>query len=328
MTGRQQDRLVIMGGGSWGGALADQLARAAQPVTVLVRSSETAAALRAGRLPRLGDAPLSAGLDASTDPACLAGASAIFLVLPVSAHEEALGLIKSHARHNPPLILTAKGLVEDAKRGGLFLPEWVAGKAADLSLAMLTGPSFADEVVAGKPAALVLAAAETALAARLAGLFEGSNLRLYHSDDLVGAALGGAVKNVMAIAAGITVGLGFGDNARAGLMTRALAETARLAAALGADRQTIYGLSGLGDLILSSAGPHSRNMAYGLALGRGETVPAALAEGRYAAARLARRAAFEGVEMPIAEMVDRLVNQQAGLMDCVAELLARQTGAE
>ncbi|MBL6622108.1 MAG: NAD(P)H-dependent glycerol-3-phosphate dehydrogenase [Alphaproteobacteria bacterium] len=328
MTGKQQDRLVVMGGGSWGGALADQLARAGQPVTVLVRAPETAAALQAGRLPRLGNAPLSGGLEASTDPACLAEAAAIFLVLPVSAHAEALGLIKSQARHNPPLILTAKGLVEDAERGGLFLPEWVAARAADLPLAMLTGPSFADEVVVGKPAALMLAAAETALAARLAGLFEGSNLRLYHSQDLIGAALGGAVKNVMAIAAGITIGLGFGDNARAGLMTRALAETARLAAAVGAERQTIYGLSGLGDLILSSAGPHSRNMAYGLALGRGEAVPAALAEGRFAAARLVGRATFEGVEMPIAAAVDRLVNQQADLMQCVAELLARQTGAE
>lgn len=328
MAKPQANRLVVVGGGSWGAAIADQLARAGQPVCLLVRSEDTAAALARGRVPRLAGARLSAGLSASLDPACLAGAQAIFLVLPVSAHGAALEMITRHARHRPPLVLAAKGLVDDSQKGGLFLPEWVAERAPGFDLAMLTGPSFADEVIAGKPAALVLAADRASTARQLADYFLSSNLRLYHSQDMVGAALGGAVKNVMAIAAGITIGLGFGDNARAGLMTRALAETARLARAVGADSQTIYGLSGLGDLMLSAAGPHSRNMAYGLALGRGEAVPDALAEGRFAAARLVRRARFEQVEMPIAEAVDRLVNQGADLADCVAELLARATGAE
>ena len=165
-------------------------------------------------------------------------------------------------------------------------------------------------------------------ATQIQDAFEGSNLRLYINDDPVGVSLAGAMKNVIAIAAGCAVGAGFGDNAKAAILTRGLAEIARFAALMGAKPDTIFGLAGVGDLALTCAGPHSRNMAFGIALGRGEAPPPKLAEGSRTVAQLVSLARSKGVDLPITNAVDKLVNHDQNLYDVVANLLARRAGLE
>jgi glycerol-3-phosphate dehydrogenase (NAD(P)+) len=210
----------------------------------------------------------------------------------------------------------------------LLMPELARQMLPDSPHVILSGPTFADEVMLGLPAAITAASADKQAIAAIQQAFAGSHLRVYANHDPVGVAIGGAMKNVIAIAAGCAAGLGLGDNARAALITRGLAEMARFAAAAGAQPDTIYGLSGAGDLALSCAGPHSRNMAYGLALGRGETPPDGLAEGRHSVAVLAARGAALGVELPITSGVDSVVNHGADLRHVVASLLARRAGVE
>jgi glycerol-3-phosphate dehydrogenase (NAD(P)+) len=212
--------------------------------------------------------------------------------------------------------------------GARLMPELADAMAPGRPSVLLSGPSFADEVMRGLPAAVVAAGTDSAAVEMVQQSFRASQLRVYASDDPLGVAIGGTMKNVIAIAAGCAIGLGLGDNARAAIITRGLAEMARLAAAEGAEAETIYGLSGAGDLALSCAGPHSRNMAYGLALGRGETPDARLAEGRNTVAALAARGRETGIELPITNGVDLVVNGGAPLGDVVASLLARPAGSE
>ena len=193
---------------------------------------------------------------------------------------------------------------------------------------VFSGPTFADEVASGRPAAITAASHNQAAADSVQAIFEGSPLRVYVSKDPVGVAVGGAMKNVIAIAAGCASGLGLGDNARAAIITRGLAEIKRFTTALGGQSETVYGLSGAGDLALSCSGPHSRNMAYGMALGQGRAPDAVLAEGRDTVAALAARARSVGVELPITDAVDKVVNHQHNLQDIVNGLLARRAGYE
>ena len=193
---------------------------------------------------------------------------------------------------------------------------------------VFSGPTFADEVASGRPAAITAASQNQAAADSVQALFEGSPLRVYASKDPVGVAIGGAMKNVIAIAAGCASGLGLGDNARAAIITRGLAEMRRFTTALGGQSETVYGLSGAGDLALSCSGPHSRNMAYGLALGQGRAPDSVLAEGRHTVAALAARARSVGVELPITDAVDKVVNHQDNLQEVVNGLLARRAGHE
>ena len=194
--------------------------------------------------------------------------------------------------------------------------------------AILTGPSFADEVLQDKPTALLAASADDTLSEQISAHFSTPSLRIYQGHDVVGAALGGAIKNIIAIAAGIAAGQSLGDNARAGLVTRGLAETTRFASQLGAQPATIMGLAGMGDLVLSCSNQHSRNMAYGFALGSGAAIISQLAEGRYSAARLVKRAEQAGITMPICEAVNMIVNHGADIPQTIACLLARQAGTE
>ena len=318
-----------MGGGSWGAAITHQLRKnSALNCQILVRSQHTAAALAAGHIRQL---PEVKGLDSfqvTDDASCLQTADVIYLVLPVSAHEESFKAINTFAPTSIPVVLCAKGLVSDPNKGGLFLPEYAGAHLTGRPLAMLTGPSFADEVFCDLPTALLAASDITAVSAQIAAQFSASSLRLYQGSDMIGAALGGAVKNVIAIAAGICAGQGLGDNARAGLITRGLAETARLASQLGADGRTISGLAGMGDLVLSCSGPHSRNMAFGFALGSGKPLPPSLAEGRFSAAKLRARARYEGIELPICFAVDDIVNGDADIHTRISALLSRQAGQE
>ena len=315
--------IIVMGGGAWGAGLASVIqSHSAHEVMCLVRSDETAHALQQGRLPRLGNMALPAPLAAVTNPDCLGTAAAIYLVLPAAATADAFDLITRYAKPDCPIILCAKGLITTQDNTALFLPEYMSCIHPERPFVILSGPSFADEVIAGLPCALVAASDNNQMSQRLLSHFAASNIRLYQGSDPIGVAVSGTVKNVIALAAGIAAGLGLGDNAKAALITRGLAETGRLIEALGGDRASLNGLAGIGDLILSASGPHSRNMAYGMALGSGKAVPEALAEGARTAPLLSQRATALGLDMPIIYAVTQAL-AGANLPDLIAALLAR-----
>ena len=320
-------RVRVIGGGSWGSALAAALHDAGNDVAVLVRDEATMKMLAEGRCRHLADIPPVKPIASSTDPAILDEADLVLLVVPVGATAATIEIAHRCIGTEVPLVLCAKGMAMTAN-GARLMPELADAMAPGRPCVLLSGPSFADEVMRGLPAAVVAAGTDSAAVKMVQQSFRASQLRVYASDDPLGVAIGGTMKNVIAIAAGCAIGLGLGDNARAAIITRGLAEMARLAAAEGAEAETIYGLSGAGDLALSCAGPHSRNMAYGLALGRGETPDARLAEGRNTVAALAARGRETGVELPITNGVDRVVNGGAALGDVVASLLARPAGSE
>lgn len=321
-------KIIVMGGGAWGAALAMALSvNHDSMVQCLVRDKATADALSGGHVPRLDNMPLPAPLNATTDVGCLANADRVYLVLPAAATMDAIALIAAQCKADCPVILCAKGLIDSATHSGLLLPEFMAHHASQRPFALLSGPSFADEVIKGLPAALVVASHNDALSEQVIADFLPSHLRLYSGDDPIGVAVGGAVKNVIALAAGICAGLGLGDNAKAALITRGLAETGRLITALGGNPASLSGLAGIGDLSLTAAGPHSRNMAYGLALGAGKPLPSALAEGARTAPLLAKRAAELQIEMPITTAVTKALNG-ADLPMLITDLLARKAARE
>ena len=320
-------RVRVSGGGNWGSALAAALHDAGNDVAVLVRDEATVRLLAEGRCRQLANIPPVEPIAASTNPAILDEADLVLLVVPVGATAATIETAHCRTRTEAPLVLCAKGMAMTAD-GARLMPELADAMAPGRPSVLLSGPSFADEVMRGLPAAVVAAGTDSAAVEMVQQSFRASQLRVYASDDPFGVAIGGTMKNVIAIAAGCAIGLGLGDNARAAIITRGLAEMARLAAAEGAEAETIYGLSGAGDLALSCAGPHSRNMAYGLALGRGETPDARLAEGRNTVAALAARGRETGVELPITNGVELVVNGGAARGDVVASLLARPAGSE
>ena len=312
-------RHVVIGGGSWGSAIASSLQRAQQPVTVLARNQQTADMLARGQCEKLPDCAAIAPLDATTDDHCLAAATMIFVAVPVQANKDSFARIAARQADAPPAIvaLCAKGIVSDQQGDAMLLT----------ALAQNMLPRHDIAVFSGLPAALV-AAGNDAATKIIQDSFEGSNLRVYRNTDSVGVALAGAMKNVIAIAAGCAVGLGLGDNAKAAILTRGLSEIARFSAVMGAKSDTIFGLAGVGDLALTCAGPHSRNMAFGMALGRGETPSSQLAEGSRTVAALANLAAHHKIDLPITNAVDKLVNHGEDLQQIVAGLLARPAHTE
>ena len=321
--------IVVIGGGSWGSAIASSLQRAQQPVTVLARNQQTVDMLAQGHCPRLPDCAPIAPLAATIDHTCLAAATMIFVAVPVKANAEIFDLINIQQTGSEPAIvaLCAKGIVGDNQAGAMLLTTLAHTMMPRHEVAVFSGPSFADEVFSGLPAALVAAGRDRATKT-IQDAFEGSNLRIYRNTDSVGVALAGAMKNVIAIAAGCAVGLGLGDNAKAAILTRGLSEIARFSAVMGAKSDTVYGLAGVGDLALTCAGPHSRNMAFGMALGRGETPSGQLAEGSRTVAALAHLAAHHNIDVPITNAVDKLVNHGEDLHQIVAGLLARPAHTE
>ncbi|MEX2630078.1 MAG: NAD(P)H-dependent glycerol-3-phosphate dehydrogenase [Tistlia sp.] len=321
--------LAVLGAGAWGMALAQQAGAAGRPVRLWCRRPEQADLLARERrdpayLPEAPPLPASIAPTADLLRA-VEGAVALLLAVPTQSLR---GLARRLAPLLPagvPLVICCKGLeLATGELPGEILAETLPGHP----LLVLSGPSFAGELARGRPTAVTLAAADPALAGRLAEALATPQFRPYLSDDPVGAQLGGALKNVVALACGIVDGLGLGENARAALVTRGLAEIVRLGRAKGARPETFMGLSGLGDLTLSCAGPSSRNYAHGLAVGRGAPPPAKLAEGvatSAAAVALARRL---GIELPIAEAVDAVVNRGDDLETTIRALLARPLRSE
>ena len=326
---QQKLNLVVLGAGSWGAALAHQARLSGlAKITLLARSEADCLALANGTIRQLPACDAIPPLMATTDPSILAKAELILLAAPLSAHQTACEQINKYAPQKAAIIFCSKGLVADSEKGGLFLPEYAQTALAGRPIAMLTGPSFADEVLANLPTALLIASPNQTLCGQIADIFEPSHLRIYQGDDMMGAAIGGAAKNVIAIAAGIVAGMGFGDNARAALVTRGLAEITRFAIQAGGQPKTISGLAGLGDLILSCASNHSRNMAYGFHIGAGTHPDGRLSEGRHAVAHLVARARYHAIDMPISEAVDAIINQGAPIEHTITQIMARKAFTE
>ena len=313
-------RVAVIGAGAWGTALAIQAARAGNVVTLWARDPARAAAIAATR-----DNPHLVGTRVPDAIAVTADlptqADAMLLVVPVQ-HMRAV--VSALPPDGPPLLVCAKGVEAGTRLLPLeILADCLPGRAA----AVLSGPNFASEIARGLPAASVVAAADPNLRAQLTQLLATPEFRLYGNDDPIGVQAGGAAKNVIAIAAGAVMGAGLGENARAALITRGVAELSRLITALGGRTETAMGLSGLGDLLLTCTGPSSRNFSLGHALGKGESLEKILAgrssvtEGVATAPALIARA--RNLDMPICQAFAALVTNRASLSDLMAGLLAR-----
>ena len=315
--------MAVVGAGAWGTALAIQAARAGSRVTLWARSLD---ALQPDRsLRRLPGLTLPDAVTLTHE--LPENADMLLLAVPM----QHLRGIAGRLRPDAPLIACCKGL---ERHTGLLPLELLAELHPHLPLGVLSGPNFASEVARGLPAAAVLACADPKLASSLTGLVATGNFRLYASDDPIGVQVGGAAKNVIAIAAGAATGAGLGENARAALITRGIAELNRLIIAMGGRPATASGLSGLGDLVLTCTGPASRNYSLGFALGRGEALPSILnartdvAEGVETAPALSARAASLGVSAPLIEAVSLLLTGAIDLQQARARLLARPPGME
>jgi glycerol-3-phosphate dehydrogenase (NAD(P)+) len=323
---RPFERVAVVGGGSWGTALALVARRAGREVRLLARDAESveALSLRGENPAYLPGIALGGPLAATTDPAeALRDADAVLLVTPAQTTRAMAGLIAAHVAPGTPLVLCAKGLERDS---GLLLSE-VVGEAAPACVpAVLSGPSFAADVARGLPTAVTLAAEDGELADRLSATLASSQFRPYAATDLVGVQIGGALKNVLAIACGAVAGKGWGASALAALTARGFAELARLGEALGARPETLTGLSGLGDLVLTCSSAQSRNFAFGMALGAGEDPAAAggkLAEGVHTASVAVAFATRHGVEVPISAAVADVLAQRISLDGALASLMGR-----
>ena len=327
-------RVGVLAAGAWGTALAANWAQRHQ-VTIWAREPEVVASINRDHvnhqfLPKIS---LPDALKATGQLDDLAASDVLVLATPVAALRVTLQALKSlyGARPLPPLVWVCKGFEPQT---GLLPHQVVREEMGDVAAAALSGPSFAQEVARHLPTAVTLGASDLALAEQLADWLHTPNLRLYASGDLVGVEVGGAVKNVLAIATGICDGLSLGHNARAALMTRGLAEIGRLCERLGGSRETLMGLAGLGDLILTCTGDLSRNRQVGLALGQGKTLEETLAalghvaEGVGTAREVARLSESLQVEMPIARAVAAVIAGELKARDAVAQLMSRAQRAE
>ena len=343
-------KIIVLGAGAWGTALA--LSACSNPaarhtVTLWARDAAQAAVMQARRenvrylpgvnLPpalRISSARLS---DASAAPdsfgRLIDGADLVIVATPMAGLRAMLAHLSGC---RAPVAWLCKGfeVARSLETLGLLAHEVQAQEAPDLMAGGLSGPSFALEVAHGQPTALVAASVHAVVRDTLVAAFHSPTLRVYANDDIVGVEVGGAVKNVLAIAVGLCDGLNLGLNARAALITRGLAEMTRLGVALGARAETFMGLSGLGDLVLTATGDLSRNRQIGLALARGQTLQQAVdslghvAEGVYSARTVVQRAAYLGVEMPIAQAVVALLDAQMKPVEAVAALMGRDPASE
>jgi glycerol-3-phosphate dehydrogenase (NAD(P)+) len=326
-------RVGVIGGGAWGTALAQVCAGGGLEVVLWAREPEVVLEINGARenalfLPGVA---LDPAIVATTDLAALADRDFILAVAPAQHLRATLAALAPHARPALPVVLCAKGVEQGSlKLMGGVLAETIPHAAP----AVLSGPSFAGEVARGLPTAVTLAARDADLAHRLAHAIATPVFRPYVSDDMIGAEAGGAVKNVLAIACGIVEGRGLGRSAHAALITRGFAELTRLAVALGGRAETLAGLCGLGDLVLTCSSPQSRNMSVGLALGRGMSLADALAgklsvaEGVASAPAVTALAARHGVETPICAAVAAILAGETAVDPAIAALLARPLRSE
>jgi len=316
-------KTVVIGGGAWGTALACVSVRAGRETSLLCRDADVARALsEEGANPRyLPGITLAERIDAGTDPSVLSCAGLVILAIPAQSLRAALPPLAAHIPTGAVLVNTAKG-IEVAT--GLLLSHAIGQICPDHAQAVLSGPSFASDVAAGKPTAVTLAAGTEEGALALCRALSSDTFRAYASADMAGVETGGALKNVYAIAAGIVIGMGYGESAKAALITRAFVELRRLGAAMGGCEQTYMGLSGFGDLMLSCATAQSRNFGYGMALGRGEDLEGRpLAEGAATVQIAGRIAEDKGITAPILQMTRRLLAGEVTPEGAMQALLTR-----
>ena len=323
----------VIGGGAWGTALAQVCARAGLAVTLQAREPDVVEAIRSGRenTAFLPGVTLDEAIDVTTDLEDLAACDFILAVAPAQHLRGTLDALCPHVRDHVPILLCSKGV----EQGSLSLMTQVLAETIPhAAAAVLSGPSFAGEVARGLPTAVTLACPDEDLGRALAGAIATPTFRPYLSADMIGAEAGGAIKNVLAIACGIVEGKGLGRSAHAALITRGFAEMTRMAEALGGEAETVAGLCGLGDLVLTCSSPQSRNMSVGLALGAGQTLEQALAgkltvaEGVASAPAVRALARRLGVETPISEAVAAILAGEVGVDDAILGLLSRPIRSE
>ncbi|RAI37135.1 NAD(P)H-dependent glycerol-3-phosphate dehydrogenase [Rhodoplanes serenus] len=323
--------IAVVGAGAWGAALANVAARAGRDVVLVARDTETAAAIReAGASPHLPDVALDSAIRVAAGPAAVADADAVLLVVPAQAHGAVAASLAGAVRPGVPVVACAKGIERGSHR---FMTEVVAAALPQARPAILSGPSFASDVARGLPTAVTLAAADDAVATALAHSLGTTTLRPYHSTDVRGVEIGGAAKNVLAIAVGIVRGRRLGASAAAALTTRGFAELMRFGRAYGARIETLTGLSGLGDLVLTCASRQSRNFSFGIAIGEGLSPDAArrgglLAEGAFTAPVLVEMARERAVDMPIATAVAAVLDGRLSVDQAIEALTTRPFRAE
>jgi len=319
--------VAVIGAGAWGTALATVAVRAGRTVTLWARNAEHAARIAASREnPRLPGVTLAPNIVVTSELALAARADILLLATPAQHLRGAVNALASHLAKPTPLIACAKGIEHGTHK---FMTDVIAEAAPMAQPAILSGPSFAEDVARGLPTAVTLAAKDEPLASALVQALGSPTFRPYHSTDVRGVEIGGAAKNVLAIAVGIAVGRKLGASAQAALTTRGFAELTRFGRALGARSETLGGLSGLGDLILTCASPQSRNFALGLALGRGEKPPAGkLAEGEFTAPVLIELAASQNIEMPVSQSVATILSGKTTIDAAISGLLTRPFKAE
>ena len=327
------ERIGIVGGGAWGTALALTARRAGRAVVLWAREADVVAAINRDHVNPLflPDVPLDPAIRATQELGEAAAADALLLVVPAQHLRALATAFAPHLPKGMPVVICTKGIEE---KSGALMSEIAAASLPDAAVAVLSGPTFAGEVANGLPTAVTLATTDAALGQRLIAALGTRSFRPYLSDDTPGAEIGGAVKNVLAIGCGIVAGRRLGDNARAALITRGLAEMVRLARVKGGRAETLMGLSGLGDLTLTCTGLQSRNHSLGFALGEGKSLAEILgtrrsiAEGVSSAAAVGALARRLGVDMPIVAAVDAILHRAADIDETIAGLLARPFRAE
>jgi glycerol-3-phosphate dehydrogenase (NAD(P)+) len=319
--------VAVIGAGAWGTALASVATRAGRDVMLCARDAAAAAAMMATREnPRLPGVQIDPRIAVTGDLKSASQAQIVLLVVPAQHLRAAVAALAPYLPAKMPVIACAKGIEHGTHQ---FMTEVIAEAAPQAQPAILSGPSFAGDVARGLPTAVTLATADEALASALVHALGSATFRPYHSTDVRGVEIGGAAKNVLAIAAGIVAGRQLGASALAALTTRGFSELLRLGRACGARSETMSGLSGLGDLILSCSSPQSRNFSLGLALGRGEQpLQDKLAEGEFTAPVLIELARAKNVDMPVANAVAAILNGSTTIDQAIENLLTRPFKAE
>lgn len=327
-------KISVLGAGAWGTALANILAENEKDVTLWVREKELVADIRNKKRNTmfLPDIELSANITPTNSlEQAVSDTEAVLMVIPAQFLRNTCRELRPIWKKGLPTLICAKGIEQGT---GALLSEMLSEELPQAEIAVLSGPTFAEEAALNKPTALTLACKNETLGKELVETLGTKTFRPYYSADIISVQIGGAVKNVMAIAAGIVAGKQAGDNAKAALITRGLAEISRLAVALGGQAQTLMGLSGLGDLVLTANSTQSRNFSVGLELGKGRALSEILAdkhtvaEGVFTATAVLQRAAKAGVEMPICEGLMKILNGETSVDSVIAALLTRPFKAE
>lgn len=325
-------KVGVIGAGAWGTAIAQSLARNNLDVSLWARESEVVEDINNNRINSifLPGIKLSDKIIATDSLSKVVDSEALMIVTPAQYVRRTLEAIKGFITHDYPVVICAKGIEQQT---GMLMSQIAKETIPDAAIAIMTGPTFADEVAKGLPAAVTLACNDKDIMYQLSEGLSGKTFRIYGSEDIIGAQLGGAIKNVIAIASGVVYGKNMGESAKAALITRGLAEVGRLASAMGAKKETLMGMCGMGDLMLTCSSMKSRNFSLGVEIGQGRSLAEIMndrknkvTEGVYTAEALTVLAKKNAVEMPISRAVHSLVSEQMPVDEVIEQVLERDSG--